>query len=284
MSVGCTTRLLRLCALWLCLTLAGCNIPLAEPGIPFPPPATPLPTLPSLPGPLPTPPPPADSGWHPLADGLERRTIRLTDGLGLTLDELYLLRINPERYRFELGYRPGQPLTLRDWSTASGALVVVNAAFFTAEQVATGLIVVDGVASGWSYDFGGMVAIRDGRPAIRPLATQPYDPAEPLDDAFQTFPMLLLPGGQPAVLNASDRPARRTVIARDRAGRIVLLVAARSQFTLTGLRDYLAQSDLALDVALNLDGGTSSGLLLADPAEEVPAFVPLPAVLLVYPR
>ena len=84
------------------------------------------------------------------------------------------------------------------------------------------------------------------------------------------------------------RIARRTVVAQDRAGRILFFVANRGTFTLHGLSRYLVESDLELDVALNLDGGPSSGLLLAgegdDPRIHLAAFALLPVVIAAYPR
>jgi hypothetical protein len=63
-----------------------------------------------------------------------------------------------------------------------------------------------------------------------------------------------------------------------------LLIATQGDFTLHQLSLYLSHSDLALNIALNLDGGKSSGLLLADPAEGVPALSRLPIIITVYPR
>jgi hypothetical protein len=50
------------------------------------------------------------------------------------------------------------------------------------------------------------------------------------------------------------------------------------------LSAYLIQSDLELDIALNLDGGPSSGLLLADPPQGETALLPLPVVILIFPK
>jgi hypothetical protein len=47
---------------------------------------------------------------------------------------------------------------------------------------------------------------------------------------------------------------------------------------------FLANSDLNLDTALNLDGGPSSGLVVQAPGETIPAYGPLPVVILVYKR
>jgi len=121
---------------------------------------------------------------------------------------------------------------------------------------------------------------------VRWLVERPYDPAEPLRAALQAFPILVQPGGQLGF--GAEREnyarARRTVIGQDREGRILLIVAPRGHFTLHQLSRYLTESDLGLDIALNLDGGGSTGILVADPYEILAPRVLLPFVILVYPR
>ncbi|MDX1686847.1 MAG: phosphodiester glycosidase family protein, partial [Candidatus Promineifilaceae bacterium] len=169
-----------------------------------------------------------------------------------------------------------------------GALLLVNGGFYTEEYVATGLIISEGEVSGVSYQgFGGMFAVTDAGPAVRSLREAPYDPAEPLRDALQSFPLLLAPGGRVAFPREDGAQARRTVVAQDVDDRLLFLVASRGHFTLHQLSRYLAASDLGLDVALNLDGGPSSGFLLAsatadEPLLHVPAFTLLPAVITVH--
>ena len=80
------------------------------------------------------------------------------------------------------------------------------------------------------------------------------------------------------------KQARRSVIGRDFDGQFVLIVASRGIFTLHQLSLFLAESDLNLDIALNLDGGPSSGILLADPYEEILSLSPLPVVIAIYAR
>ncbi len=243
--------------------------------------ATPPPFAPSS---SPTP-PPRDPGWETVRPGLERRRSRRFDALDFQIDALYLLRLDPDLFRFDLGYHPGQPQRLEQWQADTGALIVVNGGFFTPEYTATGLIILNGVPGGVSYEgFGGMLTLIEGHPDLRGLAQEPYDPAEKFDAALQSFPLLVHTGGQLGYTRPSEQRARRTVIAQDQAGRFILLVADRSQFTLPALSRYLLESDLALDIALNLDGGPSSGLLLAESAEIVPAYVPLPSVILIYAR
>lgn len=224
-----------------------------------------------------------DTGWLQLRPGLERRQINLITREGGIRETFYLLRLDPELFRFDVAYDPGTPKSLTDWQKETGALVVVNGGFFTDSNQATGLIIVDGQPSGVSYEgFGGMLAITETGPKLQWLMQQPYDPNETISAGLQSFPMLVTPGGQMGFADEDGLPARRTAIAQDTKGRILFLLANTGTFTLHEFSRYLVESDFELDVALNLDGGASTGLLLADPVEGVAPFTLLPSVLTVH--
>jgi len=211
---------------------------------------------------------------------LELRILNVVDEQRLWQESVTVLRLDPAYFRFDVHYRPGKPLQLEAWQMETGALLVVNGGFYTEEYFATGLVISGTAPFGSSYaGFGGMFAV---------TAAQPYDPAEPLQAALQSFPLLVRPGGELGFPDEDGQQARRTIVAQDRAGRIHFLIANRGAFTLHGLSSYLVASDLELDVALNLDGGPSSGLLLAGEGDEpriyLPAFALLPVVIAVYPR
>jgi hypothetical protein len=166
----------------------------------------------------------------------------------------------------------------------------VNGGSFSIENeryFADGLTIINGEAFGRSYDgFGGMLAINDSGAELRWLVEKPYNFYEPLQAALQSFPMLVKPGGElgfPARSEDNLR-ARRSVIAQDKDGRILFIVTPRGHFTLHQLSLFLTESDLNLDIAINLDGGPSTGILVANPREVVPSQVLLPIVILAYPR
>ena len=84
---------------------------------------------------------------------------------------------------------------------------------------------------------------------------------------------------------ASKYPEQIVIaIARDSQGRFIFLVTGIGLFTLSHLSQYLADSDLGFESALNLDGGASAGILLSDPKEGIPSFSLLPTVILVYQK
>lgn len=226
-----------------------------------------------------------DSGWQTFRPGLEQRVINLLDDAGEWLENITILRLEPDAFRFEVAYRQGHPQSLIAWQEETTALLVVNGGFFSEEDAALGLIVSEGQDSGSTFrEFGGMFGVTADGPFLRSLTQEPYRAGEPLLAALQSFPVLVADGGLAAVSEEDGQRARRTVVAQDGQGRILFLIAAHGHFTLYQLSHYLATSDLKVDRALNLDGGKSSGLLLAEPYLYVPSFALLPAVITVHAR
>lgn len=258
---------------------AGCTTAVFPTPTPSP---TPLPTATPLPTSLPVPPP--DSGWLPLRPGLEQRTIFYNDGR--IQEQITALRLDMSQYALHIAYRPGAPLTLAEWQAETGALLLVNGGFFTPEQVATGRIVIAGQGSGVSYvGFGGMLAVSEAGVEVRALAERPYVADEPLQFALQSFPMLVRQG-EAAYEEEDGRTARRTAVGVDGNGRLLFILANWGGFSLRQFSQFLAAPEWAwgLQTALNLDGGASSGLLLREPPLSLPAFTPLPVVIVVQPR
>ncbi|MFL5802697.1 MAG: phosphodiester glycosidase family protein, partial [Roseiflexaceae bacterium] len=198
---------------------------------------------------------------------------------------LTIVRLDPAQVRLRVAYAPEQPQALRAWFDETQPLVAINGGFFKEDYHGTALVISDGQASGPSYEgFGGMLAVTpDGGVSLQALSDQPYDPAEPLAQAMQSFPMLVFPGGASAEINDNGARARRSAIAMDRDGHLLLIVSPTSEFTLRDLAGWLSHSDLAIDRALNLDGGSSTGLFVGagDAREQIDSFGPLPLVLLV---
>ncbi len=271
---------------WLCLIglfLAACR-PAASPAPLLPTTAVSLPTLSPDPTAI-----PRDSGWQELQPGLRERQINImSENHGRVLETAYLLQLDPQQWHFDIAYTPGRDQLLADWQTQTNAPVILNGGYYTPELVATGLIITEGQAQGVGYGpFAGMLTIdAQGFPDLRWLNPRPYDHAtENAQAGLQSFPMLVKPGGElgfAADVDSGAR-ARRTVIAQDKAGHIYFIVTPRGYFTLHELSRFLTESDLDLDIALNLDGGPSSGLLVQG-GTSIPAFARLPAVITARPR
>jgi hypothetical protein len=253
----------------LCLTL-GCTLSISLPAAPTAPPMLP---------------PPDANGWQTLSPGLERRTYAPNpDNLLLQLN---VLRVDPALYSFRAHYRPAAGLGLSGWLDAlPGAAAFVNANFFDPQELVVGMVVSDGVASGQTLaGRGGMMQVANGQPRVRSLINEPYA-GEALEQAVQAFPMLVL-NGQASYNNQADRDvSRRTVVAQDTSGRILLMATSLLGLSLNDLSAFLAASDMALVNALNLDGGGSTMLYIGSDTTpiQIASFDAVPVVLAVYPR
>jgi uncharacterized protein YigE (DUF2233 family) len=229
-----------------------------------------------------------EKGWTLLQPGLERRTDPIYNGQNQLVESLHIWRLDQKAFRLDVAYA-STPKSLDTWQRETNALMVVNGGFYSIDNeryFPDGLTIVDGQASGSSFNRGGMLAINDSRAKLRWLAQEPYNSSEPLRAALQSFPILVTPGGGLGFgpERESNTSARRTVIGQDKAGRILFMVAPGGYFTLHQLSVHLTNSDLKLDIAINLDGGGSTGILVANPRETIPSNRPIPFVILVYPR
>lgn len=225
---------------------------------------------------------PNPASWQRLEPGLEKRVLIITDVSGQVVERLKVVRIDQELYRFEVAYSPGEPNAIQTWLDELEATAVINGSFFTPEFIATGLTIVDGQPSGQSYgEFAGMVVIVDGWLEIRDLAQRPYDPNEPIEYAIQTFPILVSDGAQ-AYFEGGEAD-RRSMIGVDGDGRVLLIQSSLGGLSLAQMGQWLAESDLNLEIALNLDGGTSAALAIAGEEDNF-GLLPIPNVIAVFPK
>jgi exopolysaccharide biosynthesis protein len=227
---------------------------------------------------------PVDSTWTTIAPGLEQRTYIPYDN---ALAQLLVLRIDPSQYTFRVHYRPGEALSLDEWrEQIPNAAAFVNANFFDAGSNIVGLLVTDGIVYGQSYqDRGGTFLVQNGVPRVRSNLAEPYT-GEPLEQAAQAFPMLVQDGVAAFTGGQPDRATRRTVVAQDANGAILLMVTPLVGLRLDELSAYLPTTDLNITNALNLDGGGSTMLYhqgINTPLT-MPSFDPVPSVLAVYSR
>jgi len=270
-------------ALFACSALAPLLPPTPMPTVTPSPTPEPTPTLP----PSPTPEPP-DTGWLIVTPGMEMRRLLVSTELGT--ERVTVARLDASAFRIRVHYTPGEAQVVSAWAQQTGALLTLNAGYFAEGYEVTGLTVVEGRSHGVPYgDYAGMFAVAPGEyVSVRWLRQRPYIPEETLVAGVQSFPVVVKPGGVMGFPEDGDdgRTARRTVVAQDRSGRILFVLTSQGYFSLHTLAVWLVESDLDVDIALNLDGGTSSGLWLVDapyPAK-IDSYVPVPSVISVYPR
>ncbi len=238
-------------------------------------------------------PPLPDTGWQSVEPGVELREIDVAPDPQRPPERLRIVRLDPGQVRFRIRYDPADPKPVSGWSAEAEPLLVVNGGYFAPRDEGgetIGLLVSDGAR--WGAPLGGyagMFAVTAADAAsVRWMESAPFDPAEPLAQAVQSFPVLVRPGGVMGFPLRSDggEMARRTVVAQDTGGNILFIVAPRGHLSLHDTAAFLAASDLMIDVALNLDGGGSTGMWMVagDVRVEIDSFTLVPSVITVHRR
>lgn len=236
----------------------------------------------------------SDTGWRILENGAELREVEVPTGTDLGNERLRIVRLDPSYFDVRVHYDPVHPRMVSAWATESDALVVVNGSYFTEESdqgyETIGLLISDGHRWGTPLeDFAGMLAIGpDGDVSVRWLRHTRYDPAEPLDQALQSFPVLVRPGGIMGFPADADEgvPSRRTVVGQDSRGNLLLITGPRGTLSLHQLAVFLTEASLDIDVAVNLDGGRSTGMWLTGGSglPNIDSVTPVPSVIAVTRR
>lgn len=229
--------------------------------------------------------PPSNNDWTQVANGIEYRqmTMRITGGISVGV---MVTRIDPTRALFKVYYTPGQGHTINEWQGAlPQAALIVNGNYFDPSNKAIGLVVSDTITYGASAtrNDAGMFQVTNGTPRVRQLWNEPMNAGERFEQVVQGFPILAAQGqAAPVGPDLDLGPARRTVIASDRLGKVLIIITPSGGCTLSDMANWLVSAGLNIDTALNLDGGRSTAMYLA--GQFAPGYGPTPIVLAVYSR
>jgi hypothetical protein len=163
------------------------------------------------------------------------------------------------RLEIELGPR-GAPLAEL---LPKAGLAVVNGGYFEADFRPSTWLKNAGVELGPKSDTskGGVLALGAGQPYVGPFAGLDFEPAL----AVQSFPLLVEPDAKPGIRRDDGRRAARTVVCMvARKLRFIVISAPRGEgptlFETSELLRAATPRGFGCRVALNLDGGPSSGV------------------------
>ena len=237
------------------------------------------PTLTALPWPTAA----LESRWRKIEKGLEWRKLFPH---GDELSQIVVVRINPAHFRFRAIYSAGDPKSLAEWRELEPAAnVVINANFFDESYQALGAVISDGVRSGRAYlSRGGTFSVRDGTPSVVGYRAGPPQLDETVEQAVQGFPLLMYESEQAFFGQNNGEANRRTAIAEDVKGNILILVSPFLGLSLSELSAYLPATDLDIVTAVNLDGGRSTMIALPAANYIQPSFDAVPSVLAAFAR
>lgn len=233
--------------------------------------------------------------WTPGPRGVEYARVPAFGAAARPGNSILLARIDPSAVLFRVYYRASKPRIVQDWlKEFPGAALIVNANFYRSRGRPLGLVMIGNklVSLPSGRPGAGIFQVKGEVPQVGLLSKEQVlsnQAAREYTEAVEGYP-LLIEGGQPistmADYDARSR-ARRTVIAQDGAGRILIVVTTPVEVTLSEMTGWLLTSGLNVVTALNLDGGFSSQMIIpasGDQPELASGIVGVPVVLVVYSR
>lgn len=198
--------------------------------------------------------------WTTIKPGVDIKQ-ELVD-VGVLEEKFTFVRIDPTQQSIVLALDTKKPQTVEEWQQRLHASVVLNAGYFDPAYQPTTRLVLYGESFGPLLSgTTGLFRSQTGTaweiaPTNEVTSTSPTAP----QFSLQSYP-LLLQHGQVAYTAGSDEPASRTVVAIDRSGLVYFIITEYGVLSLRQLAATL-QKDISIPLqdALNLDGGTSSGM------------------------
>jgi hypothetical protein len=204
-------------------------------------------------------PPPASPGkpeWRVLREGFAAGELAVIAD-GAEVDRIFLARIAPAKFRFEVRNEPSGDLHLDAWMAGLGAAAVINGSYYARNGTPATPTLSAGMLLGpRTYDArAGAFVASDEVAGIRDLARQSWQDAfKGARDAMVSYPLLVSEDGTSRAV-ASQWLANRSFVGQDVDGNIILGTTADGFFSLERLAAFLRQAPLRLKLALNLDGG-----------------------------
>lgn len=199
--------------------------------------------------------------WTPVMTGVDFKQVEVT-GAGFGSELFDIVRIDPQQQTISATWQSATPQTVADWQDTLAASVVINGTYFDEHNEPTTAVIVNNSSVGlWLGGNTGVLQSADQRNwNIAATTTKTANTW-----LLQSYPVLFA-NQHPILSSASTAVARRTVVAVDQTGLVYWLVTEYGNLTLEQLAKVVhSQLGLTLTAALNLDGGSSTGLVIKSP-------------------
>jgi len=223
-----------------------------------------------------------------LPSDFERREVAYADGRQVSW---ILFKLKADIWSWSLANDPSSPKTVSAWRETLKSNLVINGSYFNEDYHPSGYYQEPNSSSSQPWpdlatqkkpdSYSGLLKIRDGKLEISHLTDKPQAKPAKSEQALLTYPTLLA-NNQSLVKEDSKKYARRTILAQDAEGTTYLLITETGAVSLYEASQWLATQPEKLQIAINLDGGPSTGLSYqeGDSNFEVPS-VPVPNVITV---
>lgn len=174
-----------------------------------------------------------------------------------------VLRVDKRMFSWAIAQDSASPKMVSKWRKTLNAAAVINGGYFDENNQSTGYLLLDDreygkLSSNGENGYTGMLLIKNKKPQLRYLPEKSFGKEEKANFALQTFPTLIN-NGKSLIKKESGKTARRTVLAQSFKNDFYIIIS-ESFISLYELAAWLEKSGLALEKAINLDGGPSTGL------------------------
>jgi uncharacterized protein YigE (DUF2233 family) len=194
----------------------------------------------------------------------------------------YGLRFDQARYSLSLLWSPSGLNVPGE--RPDDALAIWNGGYFEQDLHPSGLLIDQGRQASAPNSGSGLVIFGTHGEPLRLVRYRQRDEVhDALQSALQVWPFLLEPGGADGIHRDDQKRAHRSALGLDDAGRGILVAVVDDGISLHRLMRVVRA--LGATVAVNLDGGPSTGFGLAfEPHWSYPAQTPVSNALLLRPR
>jgi hypothetical protein len=197
--------------------------------------------------------PPLGVVWSEAAPGLDTAQIEAKPGV-----PTWAVRYDQRRFGLSLQWSAsGQGIP---GSVPGDAVAAINGGYFEPDLRPSGLLIVDGRQVQVESGRHGALLLQNGHADIVPLRDLR---ASPTASALQAWPFLIEPGGADGIRSDDHKTSRRSAFGLDAAERGLLVAVPTEGVSLFELMEICRR--LGAVIAVNLDGGPSTGFALGVP-------------------
>ena len=206
----------------------------------------------------------ASPTWQTIGEGVDILTLTADSENIPAGTNLFFIRFHCDKIQTFVLHDKGLS-TAQRIAEDTKALAVINASFFSPEGKPIGLVMQEGKVTNKLPTRGmldsGIFCIKNGWPMI---FHRNYFQPSGITEAIQSFPRLVCNGKPVAEVTDNDKRRRRSGIALDSEGRIIIFITDTNLggVSFKEIQKILLKPKLNVRAALALDGGGSSQLYL----------------------
>lgn len=204
-----------------------------------------------------------------LPSGFERRNVSYEDGREVSW---VTSSFKPDAWHWSLAENKNQPMDVKEWRDYLNTNLVINGAYFKEDYAPSGFYQTASTTQNkWpdqdeqanENSYSGMLRIKSGSLELSYLVARPQAQPNKNDQVLLTYPTLIA-DGKPIVKEDSHKLARRTILAQDVNGTIHVYITEQGAVSLYEASQWLATQEEKISIAINLDGGPSTGIAYRD--------------------